>query len=340
MSKKVGSQTVFFQTPVSILSTSSIVGFKEGQGPLGKYFDRVVEDILWDCKSWEQAESKFVTDGIKLAIQKAGLADIDIDAILAGDLLNQIIGTSFGVRDLHRPFIGMFGACSTFGLALGVGSMLIDGGFYTNVVASASSHFAAAEKQFRFPLEFGSQRPPTSTWTVTGNGAAVLSNKKGGKGICVTAYTAGKIVDLGITDINNMGAAMAPCAADTMITHFKDTGRNPDYYDMIITGDLGYIGHELVLDIVKEQGYSLSSNYTDCGIKIFDKETQDTHSGGSGCACAAVTYAGYLHTQIENGAIGKLLLLPTGALLSTTSAQQGESIPGICHAVVIEKLGE
>ncbi|MCL2704309.1 MAG: stage V sporulation protein AD [Defluviitaleaceae bacterium] len=338
MSKKHGNQTVFFQQPVSIIAAASIVGPKEGQGPIGKYFDRVVEDVLWDCKSWEQAESKFVSDAIKLAIQKSGLLDTEIDCILAGDLLNQIIGTSFGVRDLNRPFIGMFGACSTFGLAMGVGSMLVDGGFYNNVIASASSHFCAAEKQFRFPLEFGSQRPPSSTWTVTGNGAAVLSNKTGGKGICVTAYTAGKVVDMGITDINNMGAAMAPSAADTLITHFKDTGRNPDYYDLIITGDLGYIGHELVLKITQEQGYHISSNYTDCGIKIFDRETQDTHSGGSGCACSAVTFAGYLYNQMQNSAIGKLLLLPTGALLSTTSAQQGESIPGICHAVAIENI--
>lgn len=337
MSKKVGNQTVLFGVPVAVKSAASIVGPKEGEGPLGKYFDRIIEDPLWECKSWEQAESKFVSDTISLAIEKSGFQSDEIDAILAGDLLNQIVGTTFGVRSLDRPFIGMFGACSTFGLAMGTGAMLVDGGFYTNVVASASSHFCAAEKQFRFPLEFGSQRPPTSTWTVTGNGAAVLSSKPGGKGICVTSYTVGKVVDMGSTDINNLGAAMAPAAADTLITHLKDTGRRPDYYDMIATGDLGYIGHELVQNITKEQGYDLA-NYTDCGIEIFDQKAQDTHSGGSGCACSAVTFCGYLYNKMQSGAIGKLLLLPTGALLSPTSAQQGETIPGICHAVSIEAM--
>ena len=338
MSKKLGSQTVLFQTPVSIMATASIVGPKEGEGPIGHYFDRVVEDPLIGCKSWEQAESRFVSDTVKMVIEKSGLKSEEIDCILAGDLLNQIVGTTFGLRELNRPYLGMFGACSTFGLAVGIGSMLIDGGFYANVVASASSHFCAVEKQFRFPLEFGSQRPPTATWTVTGSGAAVLSSKTGGKGICVTSYTAGKIVDLGVNDVNNMGSAMAPAAADTLITHLKDMGRTPDYYDMIITGDLGYVGHELVQKIVKEQGYDIAANYTDCGIKIFDREKQDTHSGGSGCACSAVTFSGYLYDQMQKGVINKLLLMPTGALHSPISAQQGETIPGICHGVSIENL--
>lgn len=335
MPKKNGNQTLVFDVPVSIIAAASIVGPKEGQGPLGKYFDRVVDDTLMGCKSWEQAESRFVADTIRLAIQKSGLLDTEIDCILAGDLLNQIIGTTFGVRELNRPFLGLFGACSTFGLAMGLGSALIDGGFFQNVVASASSHFCAAEKQFRFPLEFGSQRPPTSTWTVTGDGAAVLS-AKGGKGVCVTAYTVGKVLDMGISDANNMGAAMAPSAADTMITHFKDTGRQPDYYDLIITGDLGYVGHALTLDIVREQGYDISGNYSDCGIRIYDRDVQDTHSGGSGCACSAVTFCGYLYGQLKTKQLSKILLLPTGALMSPTSTQQGETIPGICHAVSIE----
>jgi stage V sporulation protein AD len=205
MPKKTRGQTVFFQTPVSILSAASIVGKKEGEGPLGGYFDRVIDDPLWETGSWEKAESRFVSETIKLAIKKAGLSTEDIGCILAGDLLNQITGPTFGVRGLGRPLMGLFGACSTFGLAMGCASMLIDGGFYDNAVASASSHFCSAERQFRFPLEFGSQRPLTSTWTVTGDGAAVLSNAGGGKGVCVTSYTVGKIVDMDIRDMNNMG---------------------------------------------------------------------------------------------------------------------------------------
>ncbi|MCL2407349.1 MAG: stage V sporulation protein AD, partial [Defluviitaleaceae bacterium] len=313
-------------------------GSKEGEGPLSGYFDRIIGDAMHGCTSWEQAESKFMQDGIILAVEKSGFKKDEIDAVLAGDLLNQIIGTSFALREINRPFIGLFGACSTFGLALGLSAMLVDGGFYTNTVASASSHFCSAEKQFRFPLEFGSQRTPTASWTVTGNGAAVVSRSKTSN-IRITSYTVGKIVDLGISDVNNMGAAMAPAAVDTLITHFRDTGRNADYYDSIMTGDLGYIGRELTVKMAAEHGVHLDKRYSDCGIEIFDRDEQDTHNGGSGCGCAAVTYAGYLHKKLEKGDIKRLLLMPTGALLSPTSSQQGESIPGICHAVSIERFG-
>ncbi|MDR1703419.1 MAG: stage V sporulation protein AD [Clostridiales bacterium] len=335
MLKKTGAQTVLMREPVSIISAAAITGPQEGQGPLSRYFDRSTEDMQLGCKSWEQAESRYVEDCIKLAIQKSGLLDTEIDCILAGDLLNQSIGTTFGVRELNRPFMGLFGACSTFGLAMALGAMLVDGGFYQHVVASASSHFCAAEKQFRFPMEFGSQRPPTSTWTVTGNGAVVLSREAKGRFPRVTAYTAGKIVDLGVNDASNMGAAMAPSAADTLIAHFKDTGRAPEYYDLIITGDLGHVGGELAVSIVREQGYCLK-NYSDCGIEIFNRETQDTHAGGSGCACSAVTFSGYLYNCLTEKRMNKILFMPTGALLSTTSSQQGETIPGICHAIAIE----
>jgi len=329
-----GSQSVKFTSPVSIISTASVVGPKEGEGPLSKYFDIIIKDILAGQESWEKAESEMVNKSLDLAVRKSGVSISNIDYILAGDLLNQSIGSTFGIRDLGRPHLGIFGACSTMGLGLSIGSMLIDGGFATNVLVGASSHFCAAEKQFRFPLELGTQRPPTSTWTVTGNGSAVLS--KNGKGPFITSTTNGKIVDMGIKDANNMGAAMAPAAVDTLCSHFKDFNINPDYYDLILTGDLGYIGHELVVNLMEKEGFDLSKNYQDCGVLIFDKETQDTHSGGSGCACSAVTFAGYIYNKMEKGELNKVLFVPTGALLSTTSIQQGESIPGIAHAVSIE----
>ena len=330
----IGEQTVKFSRPISILSTASVVGPKEGDGPLGKQFDIVLEDILAGEESWEKAESEIVNKALDLAVRKSGVSIHAIDYILAGDLLNQNMGSTFGIRELERPYLGIFGACSAIGLGLSIGSMLIDGGFATNTLVGASSHFCAAEKQFRFPLELGTQRPPTSTWTVTGSGTAVLS--KNGNGPFITSATNGKIVDLGIKDANNMGAAMAPAAVDTLCAHFKDLDIKPDHYDLIATGDLGYIGHELVINLMEKKGYDLSKNYTDCGILIFDKETQDTHSGGSGCACSAVTFASYLYDRIKRGVLNKVLFVPTGALLSTTSLQQGESIPGVAHAVSIE----
>ena len=338
MGKRVGKQTVRFETPVIIQSVASIVGPKEGEGPLAEYFDKVVEDILHEEDSWEKAESGFVTEGMKLAVQKANKKIQDINYILCGDLLNQCIGSTFGIKDLQIPFFGLFGACSTMGESMSLGSMLIDGGFADYVLAGASSHFCAAEKQFRFPLNLGTQRPPYASWTVTGSGSAVLA--KSGQGPVITEITTGKIVDMGVTDTMNMGAAMAPAAADLMIAHFQDTGRNPDYYDVIATGDLGYIGHELTVKLMKQAGYDLGENYTDCGIEIFDKEKQDTHAGGSGCACSAVTFAGYFYPKLVSGEIRRMLFIPTGALMSPTSSQQGESIPGIAHGVVIESTAK
>ncbi len=335
MLKKIGSQSIKFQNLISIKSTASIVGPKEGEGPLKSYFDVILEDILASEDSWEKAESKIVKDSLELAIKKSGISKDKIDYILSGDLLNQSAGSTFGIKDFNVPFFGIFGACSTMGEAMSLGSILIDGEFAEHVLVGASSHFCAAEKQFRFPLELGTQRPLTSTWTVTGDGSAVL--EKGGDGPYITEITTGKIVDMGITDMNNMGAAMAPAAVDTLVAHFKDFNRQPDYYDVIATGDLGYVGHKLVIQLMQEEGYDLSKNYTDCGIEIFNRDTQDTHSGGSGCACAAVTFAGYFYEKIKKGEINKMLFIPTGALVSPTSAQQGESMPGISHAVVIEK---
>ncbi len=334
MNKRLGAQSVFFERPVTILETASIVGPKEGEGPLAKHFDVVLSDALAGEDSWEKAESKIVKDTMELIIKKAQMPKKNLHYLLAGDLLNQCTGTTFGVTGLDIPLIGVFGACSTFGLGLSLGSMLIDGGFADNVLIGASSHFCSAEKQFRFPLELGGQRPPTATWTVTGDGSAILS--KTGSGPYVTGVTTGKIVDLGISDANNMGAAMAPAAAETLAAHFKDFGRTPDYYDVIATGDLGYVGHQLVKDLMGEEGFQLSNNYTDCGIEIFNKDKQDTHAGGSGCACSAVTFCGYYYSKLKKKEIKKILFVPTGALLSTTSSQQGQNIPGIAHAVSIE----
>ena len=334
MHKRIGKQTIRLADGVAILSAASTVGAKEAEGPLGKYFDQRVEDALFGEKSWELAESKFVEKNMSLALQKANLKAKDMDYVLCGDLLNQCAGSTFGIKKLEIPFFGLFGACSTMGEAMSLGAMLIDGGFATHVLAGASSHFCAAEKQFRFPLPLGTQRPPTSTWTVTGDGAVVLGKK--GDVPKIVEITTGKIVDMGITDANNMGAAMAPAAAALLKAHFEDTGRTPQDYDVIATGDLGKIGRELVVELLEKEGYTMDERYTDCGIEIFDAQKQDTHAGGSGCACAAVTFCGYFYPKLLCGEIERMLFIPTGALMSPTTAQQGQPIPGIAHGVVIE----
>lgn len=330
----IGSQTVKFNKDISIAGTSSVVGPKEGQGPLAKYFDVVLEDIMAGEKTWEKAESQISKKALDLATRKSGISMQSIDYVLAGDLLNQSTGSIFGIRDFNRPYVGIFGACSAMGLGMGLGAIMLEGGFAKNILIGASSHFCAAEKQFRYPLELGSQRPPTSTTTVTGCGAAVLTQDEIGPKI--RSITTGKMVDMGITDANNMGAAMAPAAVDTLVTHFKDLNIDASNYDLIATGDLGYIGHEIVLDLMKKEGYDLSKNYVDCGILIYDKEKQDTHSGGSGCACSGVTFAAYLYQKLIKSEIKSLLYIPTGALMSPLSVQQKESIPGIAHAVSIQ----
>lgn len=334
MAVHIGSQSIKMNLPAVITATAATVGTKEGEGPLKDYFDVILEDNLAGQDSWEKAESEIAKQNISLAIKKAGLKNEDIDYIVTGDLLNQCCGSTYGIRDMGIPYFGIFGACSTMGEAMSLGALLVDGGGAKRVVAAASSHFCSAEKQFRFPLELGTQRPQTSTWTVTGDGAAVLERQ--GKGPVITGITTGKIVDMGVTDANNMGAAMAPAAAALIESHLKDFGISPDYYDMIATGDLGYVGKSLVCDMLEEKGIRLGSNYIDCGIEIFDKDKQDTHSGGSGCACSAVTFAGMIYTKLMSGQLKRVLFVPTGALMSPTSIGQGESIAGIAHGVVIE----
>ena len=331
--QKLGKQTIKFDTPPTILQTGCIVGPKESEGPLSKYFDKCLDDELWGEKTWEKAESKIIKETVNTTISKSGIPADQIEYCFAGDLLNQCISSTFGLRELNIPFFGIFGACSTFVEGLSIGSVFVESGI-NYVICASSSHFCSSEKQFRFPLELGNQRPPTSQWTVTGAGSAILA--KDGQGPFITHITSGKIVDMGIKDANNMGAAMAPAALDTLICHFKDTGRNPNYYDAIITGDLGYVGKDILIELARNKGYNIKSVYNDCGVLIFDKEKQDTHSGGSGCGCCATVFSGYFFKQLKDKKIKKLLLIATGALMNSTSSQQGESIPGIAHALSIE----
>lgn len=333
LEKKLGKQTVKLQKPPSIIATASIVGPKEGKGPLATYFDQVIDDELWGEKSWEMAESKLMREVLGKTAVKASMAVSGLDYILAGDLLNQCIAASFGLRESGIPLFGLYGACSTMGETMSLGAMLIDGGFAANVICMTSSHFCSAEKQFRYPLELGTQRPPTAQWTVTGAGGALLSSE--GSGPFITKVTTGKIVDMGIKDQNNMGAAMAPAAADTIYAHFEDTGLPKDYYDMVITGDLGKVGSEIADDLLSSNGVRIGGILKDCGLMIYDK-TQDAHAGGSGCGCSATVFAGFLYDSLKKGKISKLLFVPTGALLSPTSVQQGETIPCIAHALAIE----
>lgn len=334
--KRIGLQTVKLSSPPSIIGTASIVGPKEGEGPLKEYFDLILEDDMWGQESFEKSESKIQEEAIKLAISNANLSPNDIEYLFSGDLLNQIITSSYAARQLSLPYFGLYGACSTMTESLSLGAMIIDGGFADKVVCATSSHFSSAERQFRFPLEYGSQRNFSAQWTVTGAGATVLSSN--GNGPYITYITTGKIIDLGIKDPNNMGGAMAPAAIDTISQHFKDTGYSPMDYDLIITGDLGLVGKKILLDLLRKEGYDLSEVYSDCGIKIFDGVEQDTHAGGSGCGCAAVVFNGYIYKEMIKGNLNRVLLIATGALHSPIITLQGESIPGIAHAITLDSL--
>ena len=331
--QKLGKQTIKFDNPPTILDCASIVGPKEAQGPLAEYFDQTLEDEFWGEKTWEKAESKIIKETVNTVISKSGVPSDQIDLMIAGDLLNQCISSSFGLREANIPFLGVFGACSTFVESMCIGSICVES-FAKNVLCATSSHFCSAEKQFRFPLELGNQRTPTAQWTVTGSGAAIITQS--GMGPYITHITPGKIIDMGIKDANNMGAAMAPAFCETLITHFLDTGRSPNYYDAIISGDLGHVGKEIAIDIAKARDYNIKPNYNDCGVLIFDKEKQDTHSGGSGCGCCGSVFSGYFFKQLKAKKLKKVLLIATGALMNSTSSQQGESIPGIAHAISIE----
>lgn len=338
MNHMIGKQSVSFDNPAYIRSSASIVGKKEGEGPLSSFYDMVVEDPMFGQDTWEASESNFQKTAATIAIRKAGLKIADIRYLFGGDLQGQIIGTSYGLVDLKVPLFGLYGACSTIGEALSLSAMTICGGYATDVVAVTSSHLGSAEKTFRFPLEYGNQRPLASTWTVTGSGAFVVSQTEGD--ISITGITTGKIMDYGIKDSMNMGASMAPAAADVIYQNFVDFGVKPDEYDQIITGDLGTVGQEILIKLLKDNGYDISERHTDCGILIYDPETQDTHAGGSGCACSAVTLAGYLLDKMKKKEWKKILFVPTGALLSTISFNEGQTVPGIAHAVVLTRKEE
>lgn len=335
----IGKASIRLEKPVYIEYAASVVGQKESEGPLGDGFDVVVPDPMFGEDNWEKAESRLQEMTIDKLFIKSGLKYDDVQYMFAGDLLGQLIATSFGLKKYEIPLFGLYGACSTFGEAVSLGSLTVAAGGAERVVALASSHFASAEKQFRFPLEYGNQRPAASSWTVTGCGAVILSDAINGNGskVVVKGFTTGKIVDYGIKDSMNMGAAMAPAAADLIENNIKDFGIEPSYYDKIITGDLGSIGSKILIDMLIEKGIDISGNHTDCGVLMFDSQTQDTKAGGSGCGCSASVFSSYIYNNLFEGRWNRVLLIPTGALLSTVSYNEGQSVPGIAHGVVIER---
>ena len=329
-----GKASLAFENGPQILGKASVAGKKEGEGPLGEQFDIIEPDPLLGCENWEEAESALQKEAADLVIERAGLVRSEVRYLFAGDLLGQLIATSFGTVDLELPLFGLYGACSTIGEALCLGAMTVEAGYADYVMALSSSHFASAEKQFRFPLEYGNQRPLSTTWTVTGSGAFILG-KKGGS-VRISGITPGRIVDMGLKDSMNMGACMAPAACDTICRSLEDFEREPEDYDRIITGDLGQVGTTILLDFMKSRGHDIRRQHRDCGTMIFDAETQDTHSGGSGCGCSALVLAAEILPKLMTGQWQRVLFLPTGALLSSVSFNEGNSVPGIAHGVVLE----
>lgn len=338
---QIGSRSISLNKPAYILQSASVVGTKEAEGPLGDLFDVVGENDRFGEETWEMAEAALQKEALTLALGKAGLTTKEIRYVFAGDLLGQAMASSFGLESFGIPMFGLYGACSTCGEGLSLAAMTVSAGYADYVAAVTSSHFASAEKQFRFPLEYANQRPVCATWTVTGSGAYILGSRKAeGKDVlgAISGVTTGVIVDYGIKDSMNMGAAMAPAACETIETHFKDFGTNPKTYDKIITGDLGTIGSKILTTMLKERGYDISRQHEDCGVKIFDGTEQKTGAGGSGCGCSASVLSAYYLPQIASGELKKILFVPTGALLSPVSFNEGQSVPGIAHAVVIEHV--
>lgn len=331
MATRLGKYTIRFLNVPSIVGYASTVGKKEGEGPLADNFDLISEDTTFGQKTWEKSESQLQKMTLSKALDKAGVPPETVNAIFAGDLLNQCIGSNFGLREFNIPFIGLFGACSTMAEALGMASVFVDGGAAGIAAAITSSHFCSAERQFRFPLEYGGQRTQSAQWTVTGSGAAILSAL--GSGPYIKEFTIGKIVDLGVKDANNMGAAMAPAAAATLKAFFDDTGTAPGDYDLIVSGDLGRVGSSLLRELLLRENISLGENYNDCGLMIFDCDRQDVHAGGSGCGCSASVLCSYILNNMKSGQLNDVLFMATGALMSPTSTQQGESIPSVAHLI-------
>lgn len=330
--------TIFFKNKPRIIGTGTIAGPKECAGVVGKYVDKALSEDTFGESTYEKAECKMLTYAISKAIENSNVAEEDVDMLISGDLLNQIISASFAARDFDFPFLGVYGACSTSAEGFALAAALINAGYHQKIVAATGSHFSSAERQYRYPLELGNTRPPQSQWTVTGAGGALISDANGcNSSVAITAATFGKVVDFGITDVNNMGAAMAPAAADTIITHLRDTGRTAEYYDLIITGDLGALGSRILKDLTWEKGVDIQANHVDCGEIIYNV-VEDEFQGGSGAGCSAVVFNSYIFDKLRKRELNKVLFAATGALLSTVSSGQGESIPCICHAVAIENV--
>ena len=333
--KRVGRRTVRFSEPPVLLSWAAVGGPREGRGPLGRSFDRVHEDSTLGEASWEKAESAMQREALELALEKGERSASALELVFAGDLMNQCIASSFALRSIGRPLLGLYGACSTMAESLLLAAVAVEGGYASLAAAVTSSHYASAERQYRTPLEYGAQRTPSAQWTATAAGAVLLTGA--GKGPCITWATPGRIVDLGVKDTNNMGAAMAPAACDTLCALFSDTGTGPEDYDLIVTGDLGQVGHGLLRELLQREGIEpKGENLSDCGLLLFDRRGEDVHAGGSGCGCSAGVLCGELLNRVASGELRRLIFAGTGALLSPTSSMQGESVPGICHAVVIE----
>ena len=333
MIKRIGARTIGFEGMPSIIGYASVVGKLESEGPLGKGFDKIIYDSYDGLDTYEQAESRLQTEAVSKALEKADLKAEDIDYIFAGDLLNQCVGSSFGLLDFNIPYLGQYGACSTMAQGLIMASVFVESEAARLAMCVTSSHFCSAERQYRFPLEYGGVRTPTAQWTVTGSGSCVLQKKK--SGACVSRATVGRIIDLKITDANNMGAAMAPAAADTLKNYFIDTHTVPDDYDMIFTGDLGEVGSKSLYDLMELESFDIRQKHNDCGLMIFDRKKQDVHSGGSGCGCAGSVLCSEILNKVNSGKYENILFMATGALMSPTTCGQGASIPSIAHLVNI-----
>ena len=331
---QMGADSVCLPKPVYVLAAASVAGKMEGEGPLGDCFDVICEDDRFGTDSWEKAESEMQKESLTIALGKANLSGEQLRYIFAGDLLGQTIASSFGLMEFQRPFFGLYGACSTVGEALSLAAMNVAAGYADLAAAVTSSHFGGAERQFRFPIEYANQRPLCSTWTVTGSGAFIVGKNR--SHVRITGVTVGKIVDYGLKDSQNMGACMAPAACDTIIQNLEDFERKEEDYDRIITGDLGYVGQSILFDLMREKEYDIKERHMDCGMTIFDQSRQDTHAGGSGCGCAAATLSAYILPAIASGEWKRVLFVPTGALMSTVSYNEGASVPGIAHGIVLE----
>ena len=338
MPVRTGKYTIKLETAPMVIGYSSVVGKKESEGPLGKYFDQCHSDTTLGESSWEKAESRMQNEAVNIALRKANLKNTDIDCIFAGDLLNQCISSTFGLRSLDIPFLGQFGACSTMAQTLGIASLFVESGAAKRAAAVTSSHFCTAERQYRYPLEYGGQRTPNSQWTATASGAIIVGNASDSleAKISISGVTYGRIVDLGVKDANNMGAAMAPAAAETILNYFSDTGTGPEDCDLILTGDLGSVGSSLLEKLMLREGKDITGRHNDCGLMIYDAEKQDVHAGGSGCGCSAAVLCSIIFQKMTAGQLHKVLFVGTGALMSPTSSQQGESIPSVAHLVCLE----